>query len=1566
MLDYEKSRNYSIIIRAKSPTQTTDVEVDIQVIDVNDNPPLLPDFYIIVNFNKNSFPYDYIGRIPAVDADASDRLSYKILSGNNAHLLFLNESTGDLKLSPSLNTNVPTRAVFDVFVSDGVHDATAKCQLITNLVTDAMLANSVTLRLEFLSEQDFLSSLLDKFLDGLSVIIPAPKEMIVIFSVTEDVDALNVSFSVRRPDERDVDSYFSARHLQHRVYVGRQSLSGATGIHVLPFDDNLCAREPCLNFEKCTSVMKFEKAADFIATSNVLFRPIHPSKTFACKCPHGFSGMHHKYECDFEINLCYSNPCLNGARCERREEGYVCVCPEGFHGKNCEIDIMRNDCSKSLCKQPSTCSSQSAGSTAGFRCSNCTFSEWSSPVCELQTRSFTRGSYLAFPSLDRRNRFKLSFKFATRHDNQLLLYNGRFDDKQDFMSVEILDSRLLFSFSLGAGQHDVAIATPLGFLSDGSWHEVRITYFNRTVKVNLDDCDEGVGETRRISGELFSCSNKTTLHLETRCSDRMQSCFRFLDLTGPLLLGGLPPLGTRFPVTARSFTGCISHLAIDDSIVDMNDFVANNGTRAGCLEKRGFCHLFPCQNRGKCREGWGSFLCDCPDDFTGQECGQKVETLKSFRGDGYVSFTPPLFPIRLNWIVQFSFKTFETYGLLLRINLGQNSRITIDVTKGYLRYTYNTESLTLLETKINDGKWHSVVANWMPNGIWISVDYGHHEVNRELSGDVNGLYISKVNVGGLDPDEESASLLAGNTTYTPNLVGCVHSVDVGNGLEGWNSPTNEKNAMTTCSFSDHCLSSPCPRNSRCVNDGLGKYSCICDPGYVGSACQLACELNVCAHGSSCIPWNNTRGYKCLCDELHTGSYCEESISQVCPSSWWGSPVCGPCACDVEKGYDANCDKVTGACSCQANYYKPDTSDTCFECDCYNIGSFSKQCDLTSGQCQCRSGVIGRRCDSCASPFAEVTLNGCEVIYEGCPRAYTDGIWWERTLFGETAVQSCPHLSTGRAERACDEKAGWLEADLFDCLSQPFVDLDHQLQVIERQDGRLMPYPSDKLADQLLQAINQTKDLRGRDVDVSFKLMKHLIMNERNQSGLNLTHKKNRFFLPAVMEITSALLDHKNEMIWNRIRKFSDDGPELFLQLFKQYLEVLIENREDTFTHPFEISSENIIFGMDTISTDQLWAMQHLQHYVNLNKSDLTAAASPSLDFSLPGDAGVAVSVPKYDNYPPAKSFLDDVTRVIVPLRTSGVPTALQVIDQVLGPSNSSRRQSNRWTSVFGYAIFQTLGKLLPESFDYVTLKNRESFPTTANTPVVLTVIRPVNSSHFLEKANPKIHYRLRVLAPRGHSNPRCASWTLEQRKNGTGSSRTKGRWSAKGCELKGALPLSRQSSTYAYVNCSCDRIAPIAVLMDITAPQALFQETEEQNIISYISLSLSCGTLLLTLLILSSIRGFSTNSNNIHKNIVFCLLMTNVLFLIALKFRDDLVQREFPCRMIAIMLHFFHICIFSWMLVEGIHLHRMITEIRDINRGPMKFYYFLGYAVPSIIVGLSVGVKADQYGNYFL
>lgn len=62
---------------------------------------------------------------------------------------------------------------------------------------------------------------------------------------------------------------------------------------------------------------------------------------------------------------------------------------------------------------------------------------------------------------------------------------------------------------------------------------------------------------------------------------------------------------------------------------------------------------------------------------------------------------------------------------------------------------------------------------------------------------------------------------------------------------------------------------------------------------------------------------------------------------------------------------------------QDNHYRPEGSPGCLLCDCYPLGSFSRACERDRGQCQCKPGVIGRQCDRCDNPFAEVSANGCE-------------------------------------------------------------------------------------------------------------------------------------------------------------------------------------------------------------------------------------------------------------------------------------------------------------------------------------------------------------------------------------------------------------------------------------------------------------------------------------------------------------------------------------------------------------------------------------------------------------
>ncbi|TNN70471.1 Cadherin EGF LAG seven-pass G-type receptor 1 [Liparis tanakae] len=101
------------------------------------------------------------------------------------------------------------------------------------------------------------------------------------------------------------------------------------------------------------------------------------------------------------------------------------------------------------------------------------------------------------------------------------------------------------------------------------------------------------------------------------------------------------------------------------------------------------------------------------------------------------------------------------------------------------------------------------------------------------------------------------------------------------------------------------------------------------------------------------------------------------VEKPCPQGWWGSPVCGPCNCETNRGFHKDCNKTTGECRCKENHYRPEGEDTCYPCECFSLGSESRTCDVITGQCPCKGGVIGRQCNRCDNPFAEVTPTGCE-------------------------------------------------------------------------------------------------------------------------------------------------------------------------------------------------------------------------------------------------------------------------------------------------------------------------------------------------------------------------------------------------------------------------------------------------------------------------------------------------------------------------------------------------------------------------------------------------------------
>uniref|UniRef100_A0A672MRU0 Cadherin, EGF LAG seven-pass G-type receptor 2 n=1 Tax=Sinocyclocheilus grahami TaxID=75366 RepID=A0A672MRU0_SINGR len=1450
-LDYETRLEYIIVVQATSAPLVSRATVHIKLIDKNDNVPVLKNFQIIFNNyvtdKTNSFPSGVIGRIPAHDPDISDQLHYSFQAGNELNLVLLNQSTGEIRLSRALDSNRPLEASMKISVSDGVHSVSAQCLLQVTIITDEMLSNSITLRLADTSQGRFLSLLLAQFLEGVARVLSASREDVVVFNIQDDTDVnasiLNVSLSVAVPGEGSRGhgvsparlgrssggevEFFGSEELQERLYLNRSLLAQISSQEVLPFDDNICLREPCENYMKCVSVLKFDSLAPFVASDTILFRPIHPIAGLRCRCPLGFTGDY----CETEIDLCYSKPCGAHGVCRSHEGGFTCQCLHDYTGERCEISSRSGRCAEGVCKNGGTCLNLLVG---GFRC-ECPPGGFEKPFCHMSSRNFPPQTFITFKGLRQRFHFTLSLSFATREPDGLLLYNGRFNQKHDFISLEIVNEQIQLTFSAGETQTTVSPFIA-GGVSDGRWHTAHVHYYNKVSHVTTG-CDltaaqevsfkpvlnraglpQGPSDQKVVVVTVDGCDTSVALRFghvigNYLCSAQgsQSGSKKSLDLTGPLLLGGVPKLPEEFRVRSRQFVGCMKDLRIDQRHIDMAGFIANNGTLAGCSAKRHFCSTNPCLNGGGCVNLWGSFRCDCPLGFGGRNCEKVMPNPLRFHGNGLLSWRDVAVVVTVPWHLEFMFRTRQPTATLIHISSAQHN-LTIQLREGYVMTSVQRgEDSTVSrvdDVTVSDGQWHHVLLELRgpaAGGVTaaLSLDHGlytvrHHTLDLALK--YSNLYCG-LRLG------DSASAL---------VFPSMHQADVVNVESG-------------CSLPNPCGSNPCPAHSDCSDD-WDTHSCRCHSGYYGNNCSDACALNPCEHQSACSRKSSSaHGYICNCPSSYFGQYCEKKTDLPCPRGWWGDKSCGPCNCDTAKGFDADCNKTSGACRCKDNHFRPAASAACLLCDCYAVGAFSRSCDRDSGQCPCKPGVIGRQCDRCDNPFAEVSSSGCEVIYDSCPQAMEAGIWWPRTKFGLPAAVSCPKGSIGTAIRHCDEHKGWLPPNLFNCTSVSFSKLKTLSERLARNASLMDSSNVQQTAALLRNATKNARQFYGSDVKIVYHLTRAILQHESSQQGFNLTATQDVLFNEHLMHVGSAILSAETRGHWELIQQ-TEGGTATLLRQFEEYTNTLAQNMRKTYLSPFTIVTPNI--GLLFHSFTELHA--HTLH------------PNPAL-------------------CKPGRTKLMDVPRVFL-IESGRNHTANRK------KRHPDEREQDAVASVI---IFHSLAALLPERYDTDKRSLRVPKRPVINTPVVSITVHDNEEllQHTLDKP---ITVQFRLMTTEERSKPICVFWNHSIVAGGPGG------WSSKGCEV-----VFRNNT---HISCQCYHMTSFAVLMDIS-------------------------------------------------------------------------RREFLCTVMAILLHFLWLCVFSWLFLEGLHVYRMLSELRDINYGPMRFYYLIGWGVPAFITGLAVGLDPEGYGN---
>ncbi|XP_054852546.1 adhesion G-protein coupled receptor D1 [Eublepharis macularius] len=181
-----------------------------------------------------------------------------------------------------------------------------------------------------------------------------------------------------------------------------------------------------------------------------------------------------------------------------------------------------------------------------------------------------------------------------------------------------------------------------------------------------------------------------------------------------------------------------------------------------------------------------------------------------------------------------------------------------------------------------------------------------------------------------------------------------------------------------------------------------------------------------------------------------------------------------------------------------------------------------------------------------------------------------------------------------------------------------------------------------------------------------------------------------------------------------------------------------------------------------------------------------------------------------------------------------------------------------------------------------------------------------------------------------------------------------GVWSNEGCV--------REDGNLNYSICLCNHLTNFAILMQVVPIKLPIGHQMALSSISYIgcSLSIFCLTItLVTFAVLSSVSTIRNQRYHIHANLSFAVLVAQILLLISFHLSPGTV----PCKILAILLHFFFLSAFAWMLVEGFHLYSMVIKVFGSEESKHFYYYGIGWGCPLLICVISVISAMESYGE---
>ncbi|KYO28522.1 hypothetical protein Y1Q_0005325 [Alligator mississippiensis] len=634
---------YVLCVQAKDsgkPQQVSYTYIQVRVIEESIHKPTAISLEIFIVTMEDDFPGGVIGKIHATDQDVYDVLTYT-LNSEQKSLFKVNSHDGKIIALGGLDNG---KYILNVSVSDGRFQVPIDVVVHVEQLIQEMLQNTVTIRFENVSPEDFVGLHMHGFRRTLrNAVLSQKQDSLHIISIqpVAGTNQLDMLFAVQMHN----GGFYKPAYLIQKLTNARRHLENV--IRISAILEKNCSGLDCQE-QHCEQSLSIDSHSLMTySTARISFVCPRFYRNVRCTCNGGL--------CPGSSDPCNEKPCPGDMQCvgyEASRRPFICQCPPGKLGE---------------------CSGHTSLSFAG-------------------------NSYIKYRVSEnsKKEEFKLALRLRTLQSNGIIMYTRA----NPCIILKIVDGKLWFQLDCGSGPGILGISGRA--VNDGSWHSVFLELNRNFTSLSLDDSyverrkaplyfqtlstDSSVyfgaqvqvdnvrsltdKRTTQVLSGFQGCLDSVVLNNnELPLQNKRSSFAEVVGLTelklgcvlypdacerNPCLNGGsctsVPSGGYQCSCLSQytgrncesEITACFPNPCRNGGSCDPigNAFICNckSGlTGVTCEEDINECEREECENGGSCVNIFGSFLCNCTPGYVGQYCGLRPVVVPNIQaGHSYV------------------------------------------------------------------------------------------------------------------------------------------------------------------------------------------------------------------------------------------------------------------------------------------------------------------------------------------------------------------------------------------------------------------------------------------------------------------------------------------------------------------------------------------------------------------------------------------------------------------------------------------------------------------------------------------------------------------------------------------------------------------------------------------------------------------------------------------------------------------------------------------------------------------------------------------------------------------